>query len=70
MVTVGQRSATYIRTPDARVTRFTRIRARKAPAPIPPTTLDEQPPPDPGLIALTVAEINRLFMLVTRRFHH
>jgi hypothetical protein len=32
-----------------------------------PTTADEQPPPDLGLIALTVAEIKRLFILVTRR---
>jgi SRSO17 transposase len=46
----------------------------RAPAPILPTTPDEQPPPDPGLIALTVAEIKRLFILVTRRLqpqaHH
>jgi hypothetical protein len=46
----------------------------RAPAPILPTTPDEQPPPDPGLIALTVAEIKRLFNLVTRRLqpqaHH
>jgi SRSO17 transposase len=45
-----------------------------APAPILPTTPDEQPPEDPGLIALTVAEVKRLFMLVTRRLlpqgHH
>jgi SRSO17 transposase len=37
----------------------------RAPAPILPTTPDEQPPDDPGLIALTVAEIKRLFALVT-----
>jgi SRSO17 transposase len=46
----------------------------RAPAPILPTTADEQPPPDPGLIALTVTEIKRLFILVTRRLqpqaHH
>ena len=45
-----------------------------APAPILPTTPNEQPPQDPGLIALTVAEVKRLFMLVTRRLlpedHH
>jgi hypothetical protein len=38
-----------------------------APAAVLPTTPDEQPPADPGLIALTVAEVKRLFMLVTRR---
>ncbi len=46
----------------------------RAPAPILPTTPDQQPPDDPGLIALTVAEIKRLFILVTRRLrpeiHH
>jgi SRSO17 transposase len=46
----------------------------RAPAPILPTTPDEQPPEDPGLIAFTVAEIKRLFTLVTRRhqprIHH
>jgi SRSO17 transposase len=45
-----------------------------APAPILPTAPDEQPPEDPGLIALTVAEIKRLFILATRRLqpeaHH
>jgi hypothetical protein len=39
----------------------------RTPAPILPTTPDEQPPEDLGLIALTVAEIKRLFTLVTRR---
>jgi hypothetical protein len=38
------------------------------------TAPDAQPPTDPGLIALTVAEVKRLFMLVTRRMlpeaHH
>jgi hypothetical protein len=46
----------------------------RAPEPILPTTPDEQPPADPGLIALTVAEIKRLFILATRRLqseaHH
>jgi hypothetical protein len=46
----------------------------RSPAPILPTTPDEQPPSDPGLIALSVAEIKRLFILVTRRLqpqaHH
>ena len=46
----------------------------RAPAPILPTSPDEQPPADPGLIALTVAEIKRLFILATRRLlpdtHH
>jgi SRSO17 transposase len=44
------------------------------PAPRLPTTPVQQPPDDPGLIALTVAEIKRLFLLVTRRLqpenHH
>jgi len=43
-------------------------------APILPTAPDQSPPEDPGLIALTVAEIKRLFTLVTRRLqpetHH
>jgi len=46
----------------------------RASAPILPTTPDEQPPQDCGLIALTVAEIKRLFNLATRRLqpetHH
>ncbi len=46
----------------------------RAPAPILPTTPDERPPEDPGLIALTVAEVKRLFLLVIRRLqpetHH
>lgn len=46
----------------------------RTPAPILPTTPDAQPPPDPGLIALTVTEIKRLFILVTRQLqsqaHH
>lgn len=46
----------------------------RAPMPILPTAPDEQPPEDPGLIALTVAEIKRLFILATRRLqpeaHH
>jgi DDE superfamily endonuclease len=36
-----------------------------APAPVLPTTPDDQPPDDPGLIAFTVAEIKRLFLLLT-----
>jgi SRSO17 transposase len=39
----------------------------RAPVPILPTTPDDQPPEDPGLIAFTVAEIKRLFTLVTRQ---
>jgi len=47
----------------------------RAPAQAPmPTRPDQQPPADPGLIPLTVAEIKRLFNLVTRRLqpigHH
>lgn len=46
----------------------------QAQQPILPTTPDDEPPHDPGLIALTVAEIKRLFLLVTRRLqpetHH
>ena len=46
----------------------------RMPAPSLPTTPDEPPPQDPGLIALTVAEIKRLFILITRRLlpetHH
>lgn len=46
----------------------------QAPAPILPTSGDEEPPNDLGLIALTVAEIKRLFSLATRRIlddaHH
>jgi hypothetical protein len=38
----------------------------RTPGPILPTTPDDLPPDDPGLIALTVAEIKRLFCLVTR----
>jgi hypothetical protein len=39
----------------------------RAPAPILPTAPHEQPPDDPGLITLTVAEIKRLFNLATRK---
>ncbi len=38
-----------------------------------PTQPDQPPPPEPGLIPLTVAEIKRLFNLITRRHlpeHH
>lgn len=45
-----------------------------APTAVLPSTPEDQPPADPGLIALTVAEIKRLFMLVTRQLlpeaHH
>lgn len=41
----------------------------RSPAPILPTSPDEIPPDDPGLIALTVAEIKRLFILLTRQVH-
>jgi len=47
---------------------------QKPQARILPTHPDQQPPADTGLIALTVAEIKRLFNLVTRQFqpveHH
>jgi SRSO17 transposase len=43
-------------------------------APILPTSADDEPPKNPGLIALTVAEIKRLFILATRQLqpetHH
>lgn len=39
----------------------------RAPQPLLPSTPDDAPPEDPGLIALTVAEIKRLFILLTRR---
>lgn len=46
----------------------------RTPAPILPAAPNEQPPEDPGLIAMTVAEVKRLFTLVTRRLqtqaHH
>jgi SRSO17 transposase len=41
----------------------------RAPEPVLPTAPDDQPPEDLGLIALTVAEIKRLFTLATRRLH-
>jgi SRSO17 transposase len=41
----------------------------QAPPPVLPTLPDQEPPADTGLIALTVAEIKRLFNLVTRRHH-
>jgi SRSO17 transposase len=45
-----------------------------SPEPLLPSSPDDQPPHDPGLIALTVAEIKRLFILVTRQLrpetHH
>jgi SRSO17 transposase len=39
----------------------------RTPSPHLPTSPDDEPPDDPGLIALTVAEIKRLFTLLTRR---
>lgn len=48
--------------------------APRTPTPPRPTQPDQPPPDDPGLIALTVAEIKRLFNLATRRLqplaHH
>ena len=41
----------------------------RGPQPILPHRHDQQPPRDPGLIALTVAELKRLFNLVTRTDH-
>ncbi|MEU7875735.1 transposase [Dactylosporangium sp. NPDC049140] len=41
----------------------------RAPAPILPSSPNENPPTDTGLIAFTVAEIKRLFVLITRRPH-
>jgi Transposase DDE domain len=54
---------------------ITAARAKaRAPEPILPTEPDDQPPHDPGLIPLTVAEIKRLFILATQRLqsqtHH
>lgn len=40
--------------------------ARSPARPAMPTRPDQQPPEDPGLVPLTVAEIKRLFILVTR----
>jgi hypothetical protein len=46
----------------------------RAPVPILPASPDERPPEDLGLIALTVADVKRLFLLVIRRLqpetHH
>ena len=39
----------------------------QAPQPILPTRPDQHPPADTGLIALTVAEVKRLFILMTRQ---
>lgn len=41
----------------------------RGPQPILPHRHDQEPPPDPGLITLTVAELKRLFNLVTRTDH-
>jgi hypothetical protein len=37
--------------------------------PRPPTSPNQAPPEDPGLIALTVAEIKRLLNLITQKLH-
>ena len=41
-------------------------RPRTATLARPPTSPDELPPEDPGLIPLTVAEVKRVFNLITR----
>jgi SRSO17 transposase len=50
------------------------MRAKTSTLPPPPTTPDQDPPEDPGLIPLTVAEVRRLLTLLTRtwrtRAHH
>src|SRR5699024_4927024 len=43
--------------------------AGEADAPILSNSPDDMPPDDPGLIALTIAEIKRLFALLTQRAH-
>lgn len=42
---------------------------RGAPPPVLPTTRDATPPDDIGLIALTVNEIKRLYLLLNRKIH-
>jgi SRSO17 transposase len=44
-------------------------RTRTSTLPPMPAGPTEQPPPDPGLIPLTVAEVKRLFNLLTRTIH-
>lgn len=50
------------------------MRAKTSTLPPPPTTPDQDPPEDPGLIPLTVAEVRRLLVLLTHieqsRAHH
>lgn len=50
----------------------TAAQMRQATSTLPPapTSPDDQPPEDPGLIPLTVAEVKRLYNLLTRRCHH
>lgn len=38
--------------------------------PVLPTTADDTPPEDTGLIAFTVTEVKRLFLLLNRKIHH
>lgn len=45
------------------------MRATTSTLPPAPTDPDQDPPEDPGLIALTVAEIRRLLVLLTRKTH-
>ena len=45
------------------------MRAKTSTLPPPPTTPDQDPPDDPGLIPLTVAETRRLLTLLTRTWH-
>src|SRR2546430_846893 len=44
---------------------------RPAPPPLPPapTTRDDPPPADPGVIPLSVAEVKRLYNLLSRTLH-
>lgn len=44
-------------------------RPRTDTLPPPPANVDERPPDDPGLIALTAAEVKRVFNLLTRAWH-
>jgi hypothetical protein len=50
------------------------LRTKTSTLPPPPVTPDQDPPADPGLIPLTVAEVRRLLVLLTRteqsRAHH
>ena len=45
------------------------VRAATSTLPPSPTTPDDNPPADPGLIPLTVAETRRLLDLLTRTWH-